>query len=212
MIHYSTETSAPYCRTYIYPSDVRDYRCASTPATRGSSVFWTYDGQDNPGFSTTVLYDVSMTTVDSTTSPTEVTSTEPTTTTQSIEPTHKPESKTPVGAIIGGVVGGLAVVGVIILGAIFLLRRRRSQNESEAPPPPIQPEPAVDMTNTKPPVGYDPQSPSVASPVESEWRGSSVISPQSTTISPVPHSELSAAPPGYSGSIHELSGDQDNVR
>ncbi|KAH6869250.1 hypothetical protein B0T10DRAFT_568971 [Thelonectria olida] len=194
-----TETSAPYCRTYAYPSDLRDYRCANTPATRVSSASWTYDGQDDPGFSTTVI--VLTTTVPPT---------EPTTTVPPQESTNPPEPKPPVGAIIGGVVGGLAILGFIILGAIYLLRRKRSQTESEAPPPPIQSEPPVAMTNTKPHVDSTAQSPTVGSPRQSAWPGSSVVPPD-PTMSLISRSELTAMPPDYSDSVPEMPGDQNNV-
>ncbi|KAF4975867.1 hypothetical protein FZEAL_7400 [Fusarium zealandicum] len=45
-----TNETQQYCRTYAYPKGVRDYRCAPEPATRVSSVDFTYEGQKNPNF------------------------------------------------------------------------------------------------------------------------------------------------------------------
>ncbi|KAH7129912.1 hypothetical protein B0J13DRAFT_627054 [Dactylonectria estremocensis] len=223
-----TETSAPYCRTYVYPSDISDYRCGSTSETRVSSVSWTYEGQVNPGFTTTVIYNEletsSSESIDSISSspPDVVSATETISTSQPAEPSPSSDSKTPVGAIVGGVVGGLAVVGFVIVASLYLLRRKRGQNENEAtphhPPPPIQtqfqpqfqPQPPVSMANTKPVVTSTAQSPTVASPVQSEWRGSSVMSPVSAVSPPLP-SELGTGPPDYSHSIHELPSNQNNM-
>jgi hypothetical protein len=63
-------------------------------------------------------------------------------------PSATPEAKksTPVGAIAGGVIGGIAVLGAIIFGVFFLLRRKRNKTQSQVhaqpqapqPPPPTQ--------------------------------------------------------------------------
>ncbi|KAH7128954.1 hypothetical protein EDB81DRAFT_764104 [Dactylonectria macrodidyma] len=225
-----TETSAPYCRTYVYPSDISDYRCGSTSETRVSRVDFTYKGQDNPGFTTTVIYNdpestaFKSSTSISFTSSDVASSTGPTSTTQSAEPTHSTGSKTPVGAIVGGVVGGLAVVGFVIVGSIYLLRQKRGPHENEVPPhhppPPMQtqlqpqlrPQSPVSTVNTKPAVLSTVQSPTVSSPVQSEWPGSSVMSPV-TAVSPPPPSQLGTGPPDYSHShsIHELPSNQNNI-
>jgi hypothetical protein len=43
-----------------------------------------------------------------------------------------PSKKSDVGAIVGGVIGGVAFLGLIALGAILFLRRRKAKN---SPPP-----------------------------------------------------------------------------
>jgi hypothetical protein len=49
-------------------------------------------------------------------------------------PSSAHKSSTNVGAIVGGVVGGLAVLGAIAFGVVFLcLRKRKSKKNAEAP-------------------------------------------------------------------------------
>ncbi|KAM0326674.1 hypothetical protein ACHAQA_006544 [Verticillium albo-atrum] len=140
-----TETSAPYCRTYAFPDGVRDYRCASTPVSAVQSVDFTYDGQFDRQFETTTLSTEPTTpagtTEDTTTtaspSPTSLVATSTPTTTPTPGPSTAPapakENSTPVGAIVGGAVGGVAVLVLLILGVFFL--RRRSSKTDVTPPP-----------------------------------------------------------------------------
>ncbi|OCK80369.1 hypothetical protein K432DRAFT_393088 [Lepidopterella palustris CBS 459.81] len=72
------------------------------------------------------------------------------------------KSKTNVGAIVGGVIGGLIVIGAIIFGAIFLILRNKKNNAAAqpaaggAPQQPMGPAPGV--AEYKPqPQGYPPQ-------------------------------------------------------
>ncbi|KAK3360474.1 hypothetical protein B0T25DRAFT_535712 [Lasiosphaeria hispida] len=134
-----TDTASPYCRTYAYPSGVSDYRCAATPVSGPQSVLHTYSDQTDRTFITSALVD--QTTFESSSR----TSTVPTSTSTSqtgtrdniggtstvvIPPTNSPSeggsSSPPIGAIVGGVVGGLAVIGLVLLGALFLIRRSKT--------------------------------------------------------------------------------------
>ncbi|KAF4953750.1 hypothetical protein FGADI_5743 [Fusarium gaditjirri] len=159
-----TESDRPFCRTYHYPSGVADYRCASTPVENIQSVDFTYDGQKNANFKTTTLSDgiesQPLTATDTGSrsvaqaSETE-TQTETTTTSDVPVPTKKSKS-TPVGAIVGGVVGGVALIGLIGLG-IFCLRRRKSKF---APAPaPTQPVMAQQQQQPPPPVRLNQEYP-----------------------------------------------------
>ncbi|KAF9875502.1 hypothetical protein CkaCkLH20_06883 [Colletotrichum karsti] len=50
-------------------------------------------------------------------------------------------SSAPVGAIVGGVIGGIAVIGLGVFAIVWLvLRRKRASNKNGPPPPPNQPE------------------------------------------------------------------------
>ncbi|CEI41837.1 unnamed protein product [Fusarium venenatum] len=115
-----TNDTAPYCRTYAYPRGVHDYRCASTPATRVSSVDFTYDGQKFP--------DLDVSTVTGSAS----------TTTTKAEPDAN-EKGLSAGAIGGIVVG--AIFGIIFAGAgiwYYRTHPRRTQANtglSESHPP-----------------------------------------------------------------------------
>ncbi|KAH7150300.1 hypothetical protein B0J13DRAFT_673996 [Dactylonectria estremocensis] len=225
-----TESDAPYCRTYIYPSGVWDYRCASTPVTAPQSVDHTYEGQNNAGFITTVLAETSTLPESVTTIPTEASTTSSdviTSTTIPSEPTHQPKKKTPIGAIVGGVVGGVAVIAFIVFGIIFFLRRKKSKtppaNQAPAqgqPPVNYVPGPAdqyqqqmLQQQQMQMAMGTDTKPAMPTSPVPSDWRQSTLSGP-STAVSPVsqqgwtpqpfPSNTVSPAPaPAYEAPGHE---------
>jgi hypothetical protein len=74
-------------------------------------------------------------------------------------PSPSPEAKksAPVGAIAGGVIGGIAVLGAVIFGVFFLLRRKRNKAKSQtvvhAQAPQQQPQPAQYYGTEQKPVG-----------------------------------------------------------
>ncbi|KAH7131247.1 hypothetical protein EDB81DRAFT_728376 [Dactylonectria macrodidyma] len=148
---FCTNETEPYCRTYAFPQGVRDYRCASTPATRVSSADFTYNGQDYPKWTISTFVEVDGTTIsrlESLTTSTEMTSTETTSTesrlvetsSSSVLPAGGNKSgSTNVAAIAGGTAGGF-VGGVLVLGLfVYCWRRRRAaQNNTDPPAPPVQ--------------------------------------------------------------------------
>ncbi|KAH7134126.1 hypothetical protein EDB81DRAFT_886932 [Dactylonectria macrodidyma] len=222
-----TESDAPYCRTYIYPSGVWDYRCASTPVTAPQSVDFTYDGQDDPGFITTILAETSSI-PDSSTVSTESSTTSSevaTSTTAPPEPTHENKKKTPIGAIVGGVIGGVAVIAFIVFGIIFFLRRKKSKTPPAAPAqqqPPANYVPGPtdqyqqqmqQQQQMQMAMGTDQKPVMPTSPVPSDWRHSTMSGP-STAVSPIsqqgwtpqpfPNNNTSPAPaPAYEAPGHE---------
>ncbi|KAI6774809.1 hypothetical protein HG530_001567 [Fusarium avenaceum] len=138
-----TNSKEPYCRTYAYPSGIRDYRCASTPVKSVQSVKFTYEGEENPVFRTTTIGGTSEKDIPTITEPSNTGSREPTetdtstTTTSDVPaPTQKGKSA-PIGAIVGGAVGGLALIGIIGIVVFFILRRRKPK--PAANPAPAQP-------------------------------------------------------------------------
>lgn len=86
--------------------------------------------------------------------------------------------KTPLGAIIGGVVGGLAVIALVGAGLLFLFKRRRDKRNAAAaaaftpahpqqqgPPPPQQPPMPYGAPAYKPPpMGVPPPPPPMQQP------------------------------------------------
>lgn len=54
---------------------------------------------------------------------------------QSSSPSAAPQESTPVAPIVGGVVGGVAVIGLIVLGIIFLVKKGGSKSPPPAPTP-----------------------------------------------------------------------------
>lgn len=202
----STDSDTPYCRTYAFPSGVRDYRCASTPVTAVQSADFTYDGQDDPGFVTSVLDDTVTTAISSDTE----TSTEPVSTTTTTDPPgptttvpapDPPKKKTPIGAIVGGAVGGVAVIAIIVIAAIYFFRKKKKPTEPPVNQTPVVQAPVQGNPGYFPPVPMDQQqhqqmqqmqmnnapdmkNAMATSPVQSDWRQSS-MSGQNSAISPI---------------------------
>ncbi|KAK6697051.1 hypothetical protein SNK05_013598 [Fusarium graminearum] len=104
----------------------------------------TYYLQDYPPFTSTTDMESTSTEPDTSTVTTTI---QPTSTTSSSNPI-------PVGAIVGGVVGGLAIIALVILG-IFFYRRKKPTNM-----PPIE---QITSPTTQPP-HQPPHQPSFASP------------------------------------------------
>ncbi|KAF5648988.1 hypothetical protein F52700_807 [Fusarium sp. NRRL 52700] len=226
-----TDSDTPYCRTYNFPSGVADYRCASTPVEKAQSVDFTYDGQKNANFKTTTLSDgiasqsLTATAINSDSgssgpaSKTE-TQTETTTTSEAPEPTKK--SKTPVGAIVGGVVGGVALIGLIGLGAVCLLRRRKSKPEpapapaqpvmaqQQAPPPaPMNQNPYPQQQHYQPAAQPYPDHSMAASPAPSDARMSMMSGPMSSVGPTSPggwHQQPSPPPFHTPAPAYEMAG------
>ncbi|KAI1030035.1 hypothetical protein LB504_010463 [Fusarium proliferatum] len=150
-----TNSNRPFCRTYVYPSGIFDYSCASTAVEELEHVEFTFEGQKNPSLSTVTLTDgaseglgepVTVTVQGKATgSPSAVTvymiPQPPSQSTTSSETSASSNKSTPVGPIVGGVIGGVAVLGLIGLGAFCLLQRRRRglpMNQNQYPHHPQQ--------------------------------------------------------------------------
>ncbi|RNJ55948.1 hypothetical protein D7B24_007841 [Verticillium nonalfalfae] len=130
-----TDGAAPYCRTYAYPEGIRDYRCASTPVTVAQSADFTYEGQVGRSFETTVVSNIARTTEESQSDSTPVTAssrtgTTPISTSDSLNSSNESKgSSVPVGAIVGGVVGGVALIALVAV-AIFFFRKRSTRKRN----------------------------------------------------------------------------------
>ncbi|KAH7123353.1 hypothetical protein B0J13DRAFT_511690 [Dactylonectria estremocensis] len=147
---FCTNETEPYCRTYAFPKGVRDYRCASTPATRVSSADFTYNGQDYPVFTTSTFAEVDETSpgpFGSLTTGTESTDTETTATKTTSTETRSVETSSstsePTGddkarsrnteAIAGGTVGAF-VGGMLVLALVLYCRRRWHSRPTKTDP------------------------------------------------------------------------------
>ncbi|KAK7413777.1 hypothetical protein QQX98_007344 [Neonectria punicea] len=193
-----TETNKPFCRTYDFPDGVRDYRCASTSVEDVQSVEFTYRGQDDAGFSTTVISDGPQTTEEeetgSSTRPTVTVTYDDTPGETSTAPPGppKPHKDSNIGPIVGGAVGGLLVIALLIFGIFFFLRRSRKRKEAAAgaaapapgygPPAPAQQmqQPYDQVMVMTPEV----KQTMVSSHNPADWR-QSTVSPVNGPISPV---------------------------
>ncbi|SPJ70323.1 uncharacterized protein FTOL_00051 [Fusarium torulosum] len=128
-----TNDTAPYCRTYAYPSGVFDYRCDSTPATRNFSADFTFDGQKHPKWVLSTVVDGDTAIQSSTLSSTTVDSTSFTSTKgeQAVTSSASTDAKDKKG-LSGGAIAGITVAAVVVVAALgvagfFFWRRPRSQ-------------------------------------------------------------------------------------
>lgn len=178
-----TEASAPYCVDWQYDyitTTLKAYGCDVSDFT--GSVELTYSGQDIFDISSylTSIPEFSFPTVFVTQTQTLSAGLAGTTdsSSSSFSSSHNTNSdshkKTPLGAIIGGVVGGLAVIALVGAGLLFLLfkRRRDKRNaaaaaaftpahpQQQGPPPPQQPPMPYGAPAYKPPpMGVPPPPP-----------------------------------------------------
>ncbi|KAL6868625.1 hypothetical protein J3F83DRAFT_737785 [Trichoderma novae-zelandiae] len=158
-------SSLPGCYTWVISTSASSdesvslYTLFDCSAQAGRGTLLTVD----PGWSSTHSFGRTTATTTST-SPSASSSTTSTTTstTSTPEPTSK-SSSTPVAAIAGGTVGGVAALGLVALAAFLFLRRRNPRN---APPnatlggnPPPNQNPAAPAGAAYPsgvPAGYAP--------------------------------------------------------
>ncbi|KAK7183109.1 hypothetical protein DPSP01_014475 [Paraphaeosphaeria sporulosa] len=117
----------------------------------------------------------------------------------------KPKKSTPIGAIVGGVVGGLAVIGAVVVAAIILTRRRRATTPAQpsytAVPPPQESKPYVGMA-VAPPPNKIPEATTYPYAVEV---GSTSAPPPQSPQSPVPqYTAYNQQYSAHNGAIEEL--------
>ncbi|KPM43202.1 hypothetical protein AK830_g3337 [Neonectria ditissima] len=138
---FCTNEDEPYCRTYAFPKGARDYRCASTPATRVSSVDFTYDGETTSDTTISTIRDgppISYSTTASTTASEE-------TSVSSVESssTAEPEGDSDRSSVnVAAIAGGCGSVGGFLLGilvtALYYRLRHSKPNNSGPPAPAVQ--------------------------------------------------------------------------
>ncbi|KAF4425164.1 hypothetical protein F53441_14180 [Fusarium austroafricanum] len=222
-----TETASPYCGTYAYPGGIRDFRCATSKMTRVQSVDTTYKGQNNRVFGTTVVNDETTIILDDLTKTTESSTTESgsgsSTTTESSEPTESSDESnpgggksTPIGAIVGGSIGGFVALSLVVLAALWFWKKNRKTDATAAPPMQQQQQPyqqplAAAMpppnateapTDSVPPMYQNYPKSEVTSPTQSEWRESMITAQSATT--PVSNQ-------GWGGQYPQGTGGQNEV-
>ncbi|EKJ70492.1 hypothetical protein FPSE_09353 [Fusarium pseudograminearum CS3096] len=201
-----TDSDTPYCRTYAFPNGIRDFRCASSSLTTEQSAEHTFYGQKNPNFKTRVANGAAATTeleealgktATESDEPTTITKVAPSTKSASTDGNSK-SSPAPIGAIVGGVVGGVALIGLAMLGVFFMLRRKR--NKTVATQGPINP-PVMNfipqnmgpsMLDSKMVASPHAQPDSAISPLQSDSRQS--------MFGPPPVYEA----PGHESQVHEM--------
>ncbi|KAI6781555.1 DUF1620 domain-containing protein [Emericellopsis cladophorae] len=123
----------PFCQTVSIYSDILDYVCGQTNTSTDQKAFITYDGQGEREFTAFYLRDGTTTTriVTDILDPGSESDT-PTETTRNPKPKPGPnDDDVPVGAIAGGVVGGVAAIAIGALALFCYMRRRRTRKQGE---------------------------------------------------------------------------------
>ncbi|KAJ4229149.1 hypothetical protein NW759_003872 [Fusarium solani] len=209
-----TESSSPYCAEWHF-GGITAWVCSDFRTSE--TIYSTNDGQPRE-FKTVVFVDgtPSMTWVDAMFTPTtESTATDPsetfetttTTTTEELSETKTAPPPPPppglnVGAVVGGVVGGLAVISLTILGILYILRRNRRRDQSHSSLPESTAHSSVPDTKVVgSPTITQPYSPRTISPIQPQ---NDATLPQTVYFN---HDALEAATSDHlSASTHELGG------
>ncbi|KAM3498222.1 hypothetical protein MY10362_008440 [Beauveria mimosiformis] len=138
-----------YCNTVSFAGGAIDYACGISDISTYQFVATSYSGEVNP--QTYTRYTVTGTSASGTSksgsatgapSPTSSrTSTTTTSSTSTPQPTSENKSSTPVGAIVGGVVGGVGALALIGIGILLFLRNKKKDNAQQSPPAPLMSQP-----------------------------------------------------------------------
>lgn len=210
----STSTEAAFCNTISFSSGIIDYWCNSQAISTPQKATTTYPGQtDDREFTPLVLTDASSTAALSF----ESTGTSDTGPTVTSDPTDKAGgsdsdgdsdnndndsgkdkkgSSTPIGPIVGGVVGGVALIALIGLGIFFFMRNKKKKAAAAAAAaaaasPPVQQQPPGGYNAAY----YDPKYAQATSPTNSQGYGQPPAAFYSVssqhTGSPDPHNPVS---------------------
>ncbi|KAK2057581.1 hypothetical protein LY76DRAFT_646795 [Colletotrichum caudatum] len=125
-----TETGLPYCRTVSFSDNIYGYWCASEENSTPQAVLTTYAGQRARQWSEVVVTlgdSTSSRAARPTASAADTTASDRET---SASPSPGPDSddnkssSAPIGAIVGGAVGGVAVIALAVFGIWFLIRKK----------------------------------------------------------------------------------------
>ncbi|KAF2436680.1 hypothetical protein EJ08DRAFT_156668 [Tothia fuscella] len=156
-----TEASQPYCYGYsMVGLSATAYGCDSVSNQKGvwGKLYTTWNGDDSHSWEAAYYTGASsapFAPATLTRSPISQ-SVPPADSTKTPTPTLTPIHKKPIAAIIGGVVGGLAVLGAAIAGILFMIFRSKKRNTQNAQviqqQPVYQPPPADNRMSYYPPV------------------------------------------------------------
>ncbi|EWG49361.1 hypothetical protein FVEG_08916 [Fusarium verticillioides 7600] len=133
-----TDSASPYCNTVSWEGSTFDYWCNDLDISTAQSAALTYKGQTSREFGTINERDYSSLLSQMTEAQTEgsvnveATGTGTATSKTAATETNRDRgsSGTPVGAIAGGTVGGVAALALIGVGVFFFLRRQKKKSKA----------------------------------------------------------------------------------
>ncbi|OLN92211.1 hypothetical protein CCHL11_01597 [Colletotrichum chlorophyti] len=127
-----TNTLRPYCNTISFSDSILGYWCNSLSLSTPQAAETTYEGETGRTWTPLPLTDDATSSVRIRPSGTPLISgsvvgplPQPPVTSPS-QPDNDEGSSTPVGAIVGGVIGGIAVIALVAFGVWFLLRKKKA--------------------------------------------------------------------------------------
>ncbi|KAF1937709.1 hypothetical protein EJ02DRAFT_458498 [Clathrospora elynae] len=152
------------CSSYVLATDVYDhdpltnYWCDAATETGGIIYQTTPDGTEDISSAFFTTYTPSVKSLSSSSIRSANSAFIPTST-----PGHARKKSTPIGAIVGGAIGGIAILGATIFAVFFLLRRKRNRNnaqlqQQQRPDTQYYPQQPPQVQQMSPPQVYDPNA------------------------------------------------------
>lgn len=149
--HCSTDSASPYCGSIRYvAATAQDYYCDSVSESTWLLASTTYSGETGRTLSSVKLVATSSSTSSSTTSSASTTQTDASssnTSSPAAATSSAAKSSILIGSIVGGVLGGLVVLALFGLGALFILKKYGKRSQS-APPSELAFNPAESGDNS----------------------------------------------------------------
>ncbi|KAL9561261.1 hypothetical protein ACKAV7_014616 [Fusarium commune] len=152
-----TNTAAPYCNTISFSGGIQDFWCNNVNISTAQAASTTYKGQpDDRNFSTVALADliteISFASTGSINNAASIngdfmsdrTADATTSGTSTPQMPDGGDSNTPVGAIVGGVAGGVVAIGLAGLAAFFILRQKKQQKVAATTAPMVYQTPLIE--------------------------------------------------------------------
>ncbi|KAG5984501.1 hypothetical protein E4U55_004494 [Claviceps digitariae] len=150
-----TRNALPYCNTIAFPGGITDYWCNSISYSTAQTAQTTWRGESGRRSYSTLVESFSNY-LDVTSLPTNAFNANPTTGSESrISGGNSSKgNKIPIGAIVGAVVGGVALIILCLLALFFFLCHRKSRPAGKMETPlsnqsPMQPNAAAGMSTTQ---------------------------------------------------------------
>ncbi|KAF6840446.1 duf1620 domain-containing protein [Colletotrichum plurivorum] len=144
-----TNSAAPFCNTVSFSGSIFDYWCNTVEISTALPAVTSYDGETGRTWVPLPLDETSSSVLKPPTASGRFTGTatgspsDPSpssgTVTDADGDVDSNKTSTPVGAIVGGVIGGLAVIALVGLGIFLILRKKKELAQGQQPPGNQQP-------------------------------------------------------------------------
>ncbi|KAK1508656.1 hypothetical protein CTAM01_02442 [Colletotrichum tamarilloi] len=205
-----TNTARPYCNTISFADGIFDYWCntadistpqaATTTYAGGPARNWTPLALTDDTTSSSVIRPASSGVITGTASGSvsapSITTSPDNDNNGGINNNNNSKSSTPVGAIVGGVIGGIAVIALIGFGIFFILRKKKKTQQQPGPGPHGQP-PMMNQQqqHQPPPMGYAPAPQGSPAPYAAQTQTHSFYEPKYDGQGGYPQQHYGSTPP-----------------